>query len=64
MRREIDTIRNELNTLKEVRGHPDDCYPPQGNQPSEQVENLQVGECLSRLQYFALLINQFREGET
>ncbi|XP_052551420.1 coiled-coil domain-containing protein 73 [Tympanuchus pallidicinctus] len=42
LRRERDTIRNELNTLKEVWGHPDDCYPPQGNQRSEQVENLQI----------------------
>lgn len=42
MRREMDTIKNELNSLKKTQGHLDDCHPPQGNQHSEQVENLQV----------------------
>ncbi|NWU16765.1 CCD73 protein, partial [Cephalopterus ornatus] len=43
MRREIDTIKNELNSLKGLHGHLD-CHPPQGNQHSEQVENLQRGQ--------------------
>ncbi|NXJ98296.1 CCD73 protein, partial [Corythaixoides concolor] len=42
MRREIDTIKNELNSLKGVHRHLEDYHPPQGNQPSQQVENLQV----------------------
>ncbi|KFQ72481.1 Coiled-coil domain-containing protein 73, partial [Phaethon lepturus] len=40
MRREIDIIKNELNSLKGVHRHPED-YHPQGNHHSEQVENLQ-----------------------
>ncbi|NWQ66565.1 CCD73 protein, partial [Neopipo cinnamomea] len=44
MRREIDTIKNELNSLKGLHGHLEDYHPPQGNQPSEQVENLQSGQ--------------------
>ncbi|NXP24393.1 CCD73 protein, partial [Scytalopus superciliaris] len=44
MRREIDTMKNELNSLKELHGHLEDCHPPQGNQNSEQVENLQSGQ--------------------
>ncbi|NWR29264.1 CCD73 protein, partial [Tachuris rubrigastra] len=43
MRREIDTIKNELNSLKGLHGHLEDYHPPQGNQHFEQVENLQVG---------------------
>ncbi|KAJ7405186.1 coiled-coil domain-containing protein 73 isoform X1 [Pitangus sulphuratus] len=42
MRREIDTIKNELNSLKGLHGPLEDYPPPQGNQHSEQVENLQV----------------------
>ncbi|NWS97616.1 CCD73 protein, partial [Mionectes macconnelli] len=42
MRREIDATKNELNSLKGLRGHLEDHPPPQGNQHSEQVENLQV----------------------
>ncbi|NXL55464.1 CCD73 protein, partial [Chordeiles acutipennis] len=42
MRRERDAIKNELNSLKGVHRHPEDYDPPQGNQHSEQVENLQV----------------------
>ncbi|XP_046798152.1 coiled-coil domain-containing protein 73 isoform X6 [Gallus gallus] len=42
LRREMDTIKNELNSLKKTQGHLDDCHPPQGNQHSEQVENLQI----------------------
>ncbi|KFV41952.1 Coiled-coil domain-containing protein 73, partial [Tyto alba] len=42
MRREIDTIKNELNSLKGVHRNLEDYHPPQGNQYSEQVENLQV----------------------
>ncbi|XP_032300610.1 coiled-coil domain-containing protein 73 isoform X3 [Coturnix japonica] len=42
LRREMDTIKNELNSLKEAQGHLDDCHLPQGNQHSEQVENLQI----------------------
>nr|XP_009477551.1 PREDICTED: coiled-coil domain-containing protein 73 [Pelecanus crispus] len=42
MRREIDTIKNELNSLKGVRRHLEDYHPPQGNEHSEQVENLQM----------------------
>ncbi|KFR12792.1 Coiled-coil domain-containing protein 73, partial [Opisthocomus hoazin] len=44
MRREIDTIKNELNSLKGVHRHLEDYPPPQGNQHSEQVENLQGGQ--------------------
>ncbi|KFQ94206.1 Coiled-coil domain-containing protein 73, partial [Nipponia nippon] len=44
MRREIDTIKNELNSLKGVCTHLGDYHPPQGNQHSEQVENLQSGQ--------------------
>ncbi|NXM45485.1 CCD73 protein, partial [Gymnorhina tibicen] len=42
MRREIHTIKNELNSLKGLHRHLEDYLPPQGNQHSEQVENLQV----------------------
>ncbi|NWS33056.1 CCD73 protein, partial [Polioptila caerulea] len=41
MRREIHTIKNELNSLKELHRHLEDCHPPQA---SEQVENLQSGQ--------------------
>ncbi|KFZ67513.1 Coiled-coil domain-containing protein 73, partial [Podiceps cristatus] len=44
MRREIDTIKSELNSLKGVHRHLDDYHLPQGNQHSEQVENLQSGQ--------------------
>ncbi|NXC49123.1 CCD73 protein, partial [Penelope pileata] len=44
MRREINTIKNELNFLKGVQGHLEDYSSPQGNQHSEQVENLQSGQ--------------------
>ncbi|NXE79163.1 CCD73 protein, partial [Cochlearius cochlearius] len=53
MRREIDTIKNELNCLKGVCRHLEDYHPPQGNQHSEQVENLQVSvsnSCNSEIQ--------------
>ncbi|NXB31444.1 CCD73 protein, partial [Eulacestoma nigropectus] len=43
MRREIHTIKNELNSLKGLHRHLEDYHPPQGNQHSEQVENLQSG---------------------
>ncbi|NXA87445.1 CCD73 protein, partial [Melanocharis versteri] len=42
MRREIHTIKSELNSLKGLHRHPEDYHPPQGNQHSEQVENLQA----------------------
>ncbi|NXN52759.1 CCD73 protein, partial [Rynchops niger] len=42
MRREIDTIKNELNSLKGVHRHLEDyCHPPQENLRSEEVENPQ-----------------------
>ncbi|KAF2979273.1 hypothetical protein EK904_012439, partial [Melospiza melodia maxima] len=41
MRREIHTIKNELNSLKGLHRHLEDYHPPPGNQHSEQVENLQ-----------------------
>ncbi|NWS84053.1 CCD73 protein, partial [Toxostoma redivivum] len=44
MRREIHTIKNELNSLKGLHRHLEDYNPPQGNQHSEQVENLQSGQ--------------------
>ncbi|NXQ46464.1 CCD73 protein, partial [Catharus fuscescens] len=44
LRREIHTIKNELNSLKELHRHLADYHPPQGNQHSEQVENLQSGQ--------------------
>ncbi|OWK56519.1 Coiled-coil domain-containing protein 73 [Lonchura striata] len=42
MRREIHTIKNELNSLKGLHRHLEDCHPPPGNQHYEQVENLQM----------------------
>ncbi|XP_009582985.1 PREDICTED: coiled-coil domain-containing protein 73, partial [Fulmarus glacialis] len=42
MRREIDTIKNELSSLKGVHRHLEDYHLPQGNQHSKQVENLQM----------------------
>ncbi|NXW73510.1 CCD73 protein, partial [Hirundo rustica] len=47
MRREIHTIKNELNSLKGLQRHLEDCHPPQGNQHSKQVENLQVSVLIS-----------------
>ncbi|NXC29207.1 CCD73 protein, partial [Campylorhamphus procurvoides] len=47
MRREIDTMKNELNSLKRLRGHLEGYHLPQENQNSEQVENLQVSFCTS-----------------
>ncbi|NWT15385.1 CCD73 protein, partial [Vireo altiloquus] len=44
MRREIHTIKNELDSLKGLHRHPEDYHLPQGNQPSEQVEKLQSGQ--------------------
>ncbi|NXJ13810.1 CCD73 protein, partial [Odontophorus gujanensis] len=44
LRREILAIKNELNSLKEVQGHPEDCHPTQGNHCSEQAENVQSGQ--------------------
>ncbi|NWQ72898.1 CCD73 protein, partial [Columbina picui] len=44
MRREIDTIKSELNSLKGVHRHVEDYHLPQGNQHSEQVEDLQSGQ--------------------
>ncbi|NWZ69002.1 CCD73 protein, partial [Acrocephalus arundinaceus] len=44
MRREIYTIKNELNSLKGLQRHLEDYHPPQENQHSEQVENLQSGQ--------------------
>ncbi|NXC59524.1 CCD73 protein, partial [Aleadryas rufinucha] len=44
MRREIHTIKNELNSLKGLHRHPEDYHPPQGNLHSEQVEKLQSGQ--------------------
>ncbi|NXA29347.1 CCD73 protein, partial [Ibidorhyncha struthersii] len=44
MRREIDTIKNELNSLKGVHRHPEDYRLPRGNPHSEQVENPQSGQ--------------------
>ncbi|NXK76037.1 CCD73 protein, partial [Amazona guildingii] len=44
MRREIDTIKKELNSLKGIHRHLEDSHPPKGNQHSEQVDNLQSGQ--------------------
>ncbi|NXU11149.1 CCD73 protein, partial [Pardalotus punctatus] len=44
MRKEIHTIKSELNSLKGLHRHLEDDHPPQGNQHSEQVENLQSGQ--------------------
>ncbi|NXD78146.1 CCD73 protein, partial [Halcyon senegalensis] len=41
LRREIDILKDELNSLKGVHRHLED-NPPQENQHSEQVDNLQV----------------------
>ncbi|NXN20926.1 CCD73 protein, partial [Nycticryphes semicollaris] len=53
MKREIDTIKNELNSLKGVCRHFEDCHPSQGSQHSEQVENPWVSvsnSCNSEIQ--------------
>ncbi|NWS58198.1 CCD73 protein, partial [Chunga burmeisteri] len=53
MRREIDAINNELNSLKGVHRHLEAYHPPRRNQHSEQVENLQVSvsnSCNSEIQ--------------
>ncbi|XP_063253468.1 coiled-coil domain-containing protein 73 [Prinia subflava] len=42
MRREIHTIKNELNSLKGLQRHLEDYHPPQEYQHFEQVENLQM----------------------
>ncbi|NXY44296.1 CCD73 protein, partial [Ceuthmochares aereus] len=42
MKREIDAIKNKLNSLQGLHRHLEDYHPPQGNQHSEQVENLPV----------------------
>ncbi|NXR25118.1 CCD73 protein, partial [Cinclus mexicanus] len=44
MKREIHSIKNELNSLKGLHTHLEDYNPPQGNQHSKQVENLQSGQ--------------------
>ncbi|NXP56170.1 CCD73 protein, partial [Heliornis fulica] len=44
MRSEIDTIKNELNSLKGVHRDLEDDHPPQRNQHSEQLENQQSGQ--------------------
>ncbi|NXE34221.1 CCD73 protein, partial [Ptilorrhoa leucosticta] len=44
MRREIHTIKNELNSLKGLHRHLEDYPPSQGNQHSEQLENLRSGQ--------------------
>uniref|UniRef100_A0A8B9EAX6 Coiled-coil domain-containing protein 73 n=1 Tax=Anser cygnoides TaxID=8845 RepID=A0A8B9EAX6_ANSCY len=49
MRREIATIKNELNSLKGDQGHLEDYPPPRGNQHAEQVESLQVLSVLTEL---------------
>ncbi|NXO84143.1 CCD73 protein, partial [Sitta europaea] len=41
MKRELHTIKNELNSLKGLHRHLEDYHPAQG---SEQVENLQSGQ--------------------
>ncbi|NWR68299.1 CCD73 protein, partial [Centropus unirufus] len=43
MKREIDMIKNELNSLKGVHTHLEDYRPPQENH-SEQVEDLKSGQ--------------------
>ncbi|XP_010189678.1 PREDICTED: coiled-coil domain-containing protein 73, partial [Mesitornis unicolor] len=49
MRREIDAIKNELNSLKGVHRHLEEYHPPQGNQHSEQGENLQTHSAVQPL---------------
>ncbi|NXM64742.1 CCD73 protein, partial [Illadopsis cleaveri] len=44
MKREIHTIKNELNSLKGLQRNLEDYHPPHGNQHSEQVQNLQSGQ--------------------
>ncbi|NXD67640.1 CCD73 protein, partial [Eolophus roseicapillus] len=44
MRREIDTIKNELNSLKGAYRHLEDSHPRNRNQHSEQVDNLQSSQ--------------------
>ncbi|NXG52916.1 CCD73 protein, partial [Psilopogon haemacephalus] len=43
MRREIETLKNELNSFRSVHRHLED-HPPQRNQHAEQVQNLQSSE--------------------
>ncbi|KFQ26956.1 Coiled-coil domain-containing protein 73, partial [Merops nubicus] len=53
MRREIDTLKNEWNSLKGFHRHLEDYPPPQQNQHSEQVANLQASvsnSCNSEIQ--------------
>lgn len=59
MRREIATIKNELNSLKGAQGRLEDYPPPLGNQYAEQVESPQVSvsNCCSTLHFF-LKINK------
>ncbi|NXG22739.1 CCD73 protein, partial [Grallaria varia] len=63
MRREIDTMKNELNSLKGLRGHLEGYHPPQGNQNSEQVENLQVSICTSCSTFYIELWAIQKENE-
>ncbi|NXA40603.1 CCD73 protein, partial [Eudromia elegans] len=44
MRKEIDAMKNELNSLKGVSGPLEDYHSSQGNQCSEQAENLQCAQ--------------------
>ncbi|NXX78030.1 CCD73 protein, partial [Urocolius indicus] len=48
MRREIDAIKNELNSLKGVHRYLAEDRPPQGNHHSEQGENLQSSQECSK----------------
>ncbi|NXJ68672.1 CCD73 protein, partial [Rostratula benghalensis] len=50
LRKEIDAIKNELNSLKGVCRHFEDYHPSQGSQHSEQVENPQVSVSNSCIQ--------------
>ncbi|NXX46547.1 CCD73 protein, partial [Tricholaema leucomelas] len=43
MRREIETLKNELNSFRSVHRHLED-HPPQRNQHAEQRQNLQSSE--------------------
>ncbi|KAM7164070.1 coiled-coil domain-containing protein 73 [Macrochelys suwanniensis] len=42
LRREMDTIKNVVVSLKEAYGHLQDCHLPQKDQHTEQEENLQT----------------------
>nr|XP_038036437.1 coiled-coil domain-containing protein 73 isoform X1 [Anas platyrhynchos]XP_038036438.1 coiled-coil domain-containing protein 73 isoform X1 [Anas platyrhynchos]XP_038036439.1 coiled-coil domain-containing protein 73 isoform X1 [Anas platyrhynchos]XP_038036440.1 coiled-coil domain-containing protein 73 isoform X1 [Anas platyrhynchos]XP_038036441.1 coiled-coil domain-containing protein 73 isoform X1 [Anas platyrhynchos]XP_038036442.1 coiled-coil domain-containing protein 73 isoform X1 [Anas pl len=56
MRREIATIKNELNSLKGAQGRLEDYPPPLGNQYAEQVESPQIYKFLKTVLRMKLML--------